>query len=451
MKKFFKSVLAVLVIGAVTAAAVYFTQGSGDQAQRGRRWARPDGPVPVVATQAKLADVPVWLEGVGTAKARNMVTVRPQVDGKILSINFKEGQDVKRGDVLAQIDPVTYQAQLDQAVAKKALDEAQLANAKRDLERYTQLVGNVIAAEDHRHAARAGRAARRADQVRRCRHRERARLPRLHDVVAPIDGRTGIRMVDDGNLVRASDAGIVVITEVQPISVLFTLPQQQLPEINRAVAKRALTVEALETDGKTVLDSGTLQVVDNQVDQTTGTIRMKADFPNTDLQLWPGQFVNVRLLLEHAGAGRRRADVGRAARPRRHVRLRRRQPTTRRPCARSPSRSRTRTLAVIAKGVAAAEPVVTTGFARLKDGAEVKVSPPEEQQARRSLGRAARRRRMPRASAGRAIPASINAGDAGRHAGRPAPRVAASAATASAATAEQAREAKRRKPARTPR
>ena len=119
MKKFFKSVLAVLIIGAVTAATVYFTQG-GDQSQRGRRWARSEGPVPVVATQAKLADVPVWLEGVGSAKARNLVTVRPQVDGKIMSIDFKEGQEVKKGDLLAQIDPVTYKAQLDQAVAKKA-------------------------------------------------------------------------------------------------------------------------------------------------------------------------------------------------------------------------------------------------------------------------------------------------------------------------------------------
>ena len=144
-------------------------------------------------------------------------------------------------------------------------------------------------------------------------------------VVAPISGRTGMRLIDVGNLVRASDGGIVVITEVQPISVLFTLPQQDLPDINRAVAKHALKVEALETDSKNVLDTGELQVIDNQVDQTTGTIRLKADFPNKDLQLWPGQFVNVRLLLEHAGAGRRGADLGGAARPRWHVRLRRRQ------------------------------------------------------------------------------------------------------------------------------
>ena len=297
MKKFFKSVLAVLVIGAVTAAAVYFTQGSGDQAQRGRRWARPDGPVPVVATQAKLADVPVWLEGVGSAKARNLVTVRPQVDGKILSINFKEGQEVKQGDLLAQIDPVTFKAQLDQAVAKKALDESQLANAKRDLERYSQLSANVIAAKtvDTQRALVAQLEAQiKSDEA--AIESTRAVLG-YASVVAPISGRTGMRLIDVGNLVRASEGGIVVITEVQPISVLFTLPQQDLPDINRAVAKHALKVEALETDSKNVLDTGELQVIDNQVDQTTGTIRLKADFPNKDLQLWPGQFVNVRLLL----------------------------------------------------------------------------------------------------------------------------------------------------------
>ncbi len=135
--------------------------------------------MPVVATQAKLADVPVWLEGVGSAKARNLVTVRPQVDGKIMSIDFKEGQEVKKGDLLAQIDPVTFKAQLDQAIAKKALDEAQLANAKRDLERYTQPFGQRHRRQDRRHPARARRAARGADQVRRRGDREHARHARL--------------------------------------------------------------------------------------------------------------------------------------------------------------------------------------------------------------------------------------------------------------------------------
>jgi multidrug efflux system membrane fusion protein len=379
VKRLLKSVLAVLVIGAITAAAIYYTSGT-DQTQRSRRWARPDGAVPVIAAQAKLADVPVWLEGVGTAKARNTVTVRPQVDGKILSVNFKEGQDVKAGDLLAQIDPVTFQAQLDQAKAKKALDESQLANAKRDLERYSQLSSNVVSIKtvDTQRALVAQLEAQvKLDQAA---VDNAAAILGYATVVAPIDGRTGMRLIDVGNLVRASEGGIVVITEVKPISVLFTLPQQDLPRINKAVADRALKVEALETDSDAVLDSGELQVIDNQVDSTTGTIRLKADFPNTNLQLWPGQFVNVRMLLETlqqvvvvpTSAVQRGPDgtfvyvVGSdnkaSVRP---VTVAQQDDTN----------------SVISKGLVAADTVVTTGFARLKDGAEVKVAPPEGQPA----------------------------------------------------------------------
>jgi multidrug efflux system membrane fusion protein len=329
--------------------------------------------VPVIAAQARLADVPVWLEGVGTAKARNTVTVRPQVDGKILSIDFKEGQDVKRGDVLAQIDPVTYQAQLDQAIAKKALDEAQLANAKLDLERYLKLSSNVVAVktvDTQRALVAQFEAQLKSDEA--AISNARAVLD-YTTVVAPIDGRTGLRLVDVGNLVRASDAGIVVITEVRPISVLFTLPQQELPQINTARAERSLVVEAMETDSKAVLDRGALQVVDNQVDQQTGTIRLKADFPNAELQLWPGQFVNVRLLLKTlenvvvvpTAAVQRGPDgafvyvVGDASK------------VTVRPVTVGQQDD---TDAVIAKGLSASDLVVTAGFARLKNGAEVKVS-----------------------------------------------------------------------------
>lgn len=375
MWKFVKSVFAILVIGGLTAAAVHFTTGT-DQNQRGRRWARAEGPVPVLVTEAKLADIPVWREGVGTAKARNTVTVRPQVDGKILSIDFKEGQDVKQGDVLAQIDPVTFKAQLDQAIAKKALDESLLANARRDLERYNQLSANVIAAKtvDTQRALVVQLEAQiKSDEA--AIENTRAVLG-YATVVAPISGRTGMRLVDVGNLVRASDAGIVVITEVQPISVLFTLPQQDLPEINKAVAQRALKVEALETDSKSVLDTGELLVIDNQVDQTTGTIRLKADFPNKDLQLWPGQFVNVRLLLDTlqqvvvvpTSAVQRGpegtfvyivgSDNKAAVRP---ITL----------------GQQDEKLAVINSGLKPTEQVVTTGFARLKDGADVTISQPE--------------------------------------------------------------------------
>ena len=373
MGKFLKSLVAVLIIGGLTAAAIHFTTG-GEERQRGRRGGgRPDGPVPVVAAQAKIEDVPVWLEGVGTAKARNTVTVRPQVDGQILAVEFKEGQDVKKGDVLARIDPVTYQAQLDQAVAKKALDEAQLANARRDLERYKQLSANVVSPKtvDTQSALVAQLEAQvKSDDAAIDNARA---VVGYTTVVAPIDGRTGMRLVDVGNLVRASDAGIVVITEVRPISVLFTLPQQQLPEINKARAERSLTVEALETDSKSVLDKGVLEVVDNQVDQTTGTIRIKADFPNSELQLWPGQFVNVRLLLKTlddvvvvpTAAVQRGPDgtfvyvVGADSKAAvRTVKVAQQNDT----------------VAVIAEGLGASDRVITAGFARLKDGVEVTVS-----------------------------------------------------------------------------
>lgn len=375
VKKFLKSVFGILIVGALTVAAVHFTSGT-DPAQRGRRL-RQEGPVPVIVTQAKLADVPVWLEGVGTAKARNTVTVRPQVDGKILSINFKEGQEVKRGDVLAQIDPVTFQAQLDQAVAKKALDESQLDNARRDLERYNQLSSNVIAAKtvDTQRALVAQLEAQvKSDEA--AIENTRAVLG-YATVVAPISGRTGMRLIDVGNLVRASDGGIVVITEVQPISVLFTLPQQDLPEINKAVAKRALKVEALATNSKNVLDSGELQVIDNQVDQTTGTIRLKADFSNKDLQLWPGQFVNVRLLLDTL---QQVVVVPTSA-------IQRGPDGTFVYVVGSDNKAGVRSvvvgqqdekLTVLDSGVKPSELVVTTGFARLKDGSEVTSSTPEE-------------------------------------------------------------------------
>jgi len=374
-----KRVIALAVIVAVAAVVVFVTVMPAVEKQAGGRRAKmlANLPVPVVDAPARIADVPVYLNGVGTAKARNTVTVRPQVDGKIISINFKEGQEVKRGDVLAMIDPATYQAQLDQAVAKKALDESLLANARRDLDRYAQLGGNVVAQKtiDTQRALVAQLTAQvQSDDAAIANARA---ILGYTTIAAPIDGRTGIRMVDEGNLVRASDVGIVVITEVKPISVVFTLPQQQLVQVNAAMAKGPVTTEAFNADGRTLLDTGILQVVDNQVDQTTGTVRMKAEFPNASLQLWSGQFVNVRLLIDtlkqvvviptpavQRGPNGPFAYVVQADE---RVGLR---PVT--------VGLQTETIAVIDKGITASERVITTGFARLKDGARVTVADPEE-------------------------------------------------------------------------
>jgi membrane fusion protein, multidrug efflux system len=380
MTRLFKRFLALVLLAGLAAVVIYASSLPSVQKQfTGRRAAKAqgEGPIPVTAEPARIGDVPIYLEGVGTAKARNTVTVRPQVDGRILSINFKEGQDVKRGDVLANIDPSTYQAQLDQALAKKVLDEAELANAQRDMERYTKLGANIIAQKtiDTQLAL--------VDKLTAQIKLDDAAIANARAVlayttiVAPIDGRTGIRMVDEGNLVRASDAGIVVITELRPVSVLFTLPQQQLAQVQKAQAKGVLAVEALDAGGKATLDRGTLQVVDNQVDPTTGTVRMKAEFPNANLQLWPGQFVNIRLLvdtlqqvvviptpaIQRGPNGTFAYIVGAEDR----VSL---QPIT--------VAHQSETQAVIARGIGGGDRVVTTGFSRLKDGANVSVASPEE-------------------------------------------------------------------------
>jgi multidrug efflux system membrane fusion protein len=372
--------LAIALFAAIGGVVIYASMLPSVQKQfTGRRAVRMlAGPVPVTVAPAKIEDVPLYLEGVGTARARSTVTVRPQVDGRILSISFKEGQEVKRGDVIARIDPATYQAQLDQAVAKKALDETELANAHRDLERYTRLGANIIAQKtiDTQQALVAKLTAQlRLDDAIIANAKA---FLEYTTIVAPIDGRTGIRMVDEGNLVRASDAGIVVITELRPVSVLFTLPQQQLLQVNKAQAKSAIAVEALGADGKE-LDRGTLQVVDNQVDQATGTIRMKAEFPNANLQLWPGQFVNVRLLIDTLKGvvviptpavqrGPNNATYAYVLGPENRVSQR---PVT--------VAHMTETQAVIASGIDASDRVVTTGFTRLKDGASVSLPASGEQ------------------------------------------------------------------------
>jgi len=367
------SVVAVVVAGSGYAIWQYTHQRQ--QTQRLARGFQTDGPVPVIAAAARRADVPVYLDGVGTTKALNTVTVRPQVDGKLISVAFKEGQDVKRGFVLARIDPVTYQAQLDQVVAKKALAEAQLANARIDLERYQRLVStNSIARQQY--DTQKALVAQLEAQVKldQAAIDNAKAILEYTDVIAPLDGRTGIRQVDEGNIVRASDAtGIVVITQLRPISVLFTLPQQQLGDVTRASIHGELAVDAFGADNKTVIDKGLLKVVDNQVDQTTGTIKLKAEFPNAQLQLWPGQFVNVRLLIDTLKqvvvvptAAVQRGPNGTfvfVVQPDNKVAVR--------PVAVA---QQDETQAVISNGVNADERVVTTGFARLTAGADVVVT-----------------------------------------------------------------------------
>jgi multidrug efflux system membrane fusion protein len=371
-------ILSGLVVVAI--AVVLVAQAQQQRQSTAKRFRGGDGPVPVLATAAKLADVPVYLDGVGTTKALNTVTVRPQVDGKLMKVLFKEGQDVERGYVLAEIDPITYQAMLDQAKAKKAQDEAQLANARLDLERYIRLVQSNSATRQQADTQKATVA-----QLEAQVNLDQAAIDNAQailgytKIVAPISGRTGIRMVDEGNIVRAGDSGggLVVITQLRPISIFFSLPQQQVARVNRAFAQGPLAAEALGADGKTVTDRGTLQVVDNQVDQTTGTVRLKAEFPNAELQLWPGQFVNVRLLIETL---REVVVVPTAA-------VQRGPNGTFAYVVQADNRVAVRPVtvtqqddgqAVVTVGLQAGERVVTTGFARISDGTEVAVSNAEE-------------------------------------------------------------------------
>jgi multidrug efflux system membrane fusion protein len=354
----------------------------------------------------KRSDVPVYLDGVGTVRALNTVTVRAQVDGRLLSVNYTEGQQVERGFVLARIDPTTYQAAYDQAVAKKAQDEALLTNAHLDLDRYAKLSSTNSIAKQQYDTQKATVAQLEAQVKLDQAVIENAKaILDYTTITAPIAGRTGIRLVDQGNIVRASDTtGIVVITQLQPISLLFTLPQQQLGEVNRAFAEGPLKVDAFGPDNKTVVETGELKVVDNQVDQSTGTIKLKAEFPNSKLQLWPGGFVNVRLLINTLNnvvvaptAAVQRGPSGTfvyVVQPGNTVAVR---PVT--------VAQQDETQAVVTKGLEADERVVTTGFARLKDGAKVTVTnaeatpeaqPAEAQRERRRPGGRGNRREQQR-------------------------------------------------------
>jgi multidrug efflux system membrane fusion protein len=342
------------------------------QKQAANRGQRPDLPVPVLAATPRVQDVPVYLEGVGAVRALNTVLVRSQVDGKLIAVNFTEGQDVKKGDVLGEIDPAIYQAQYDQTVAKKAQDEAQLANMRLDLTRYQQLAatnaGSKQQADTQRAVVAQQEALVKADQAA---IDNAQTMLGYTKIIAPISGRAGLRQVDQGNIIRASDAtGLVVITQLQPIGVQFSLPQQQIVRVNAAAGKGALAVEVFGNDGATVADTGTLKGIDNQVDPATGTLKLKAEFPNANFQLWPGQFVNVRLKVETLPnalviptSAAQRGPAGTFS----YV-IGDDDTVTAKPVV---VIQQNETDAVIASGLSPTDRVVTTGFANLADGSRV--------------------------------------------------------------------------------
>jgi membrane fusion protein, multidrug efflux system len=291
----------VMLAAAVALALIWLWHGHSGSARAADNERKADDhqAIAVETAPASRSDVPVYLEGLGTVQAFYTVTVTARVDGELQKVGFVEGQTVKKGDLIAQIDPRPYQAALDQAIATHAKDVAQLASAKADLARYELLAPQNLASKqtlDSQHALVAQLEAQiKGDQA----NIDNARTQLSYTTItSPIEGKTGIRRVDPGNNVHATDTnGIVVVTQVQPIACIFTLPEEALPTINKALEGGAVTVTAMSRDGKTVLDSGTIALVDNQIDQSTGTIRIKATFPNPHDALWPGEFINARVLV----------------------------------------------------------------------------------------------------------------------------------------------------------
>jgi membrane fusion protein, multidrug efflux system len=256
--------------------------------------------VPVVAGTVTSGDVPIYLRGIGTVIAYNTVVVRSQIQGQITKITFTEGQTVKAGDTLAEIDPRPYEAQLDQMMATRDRDQAQLTNSLANLDRYNQLLAKGDATVQLLETQKAQviqlQSAIKSDEALIEAAKVQLEYTKL---TSPIAGVTGVRQVDDGNIIHPTDPnGLVVVTQIEPISVIFTLPETDLPEIQQQMAKGPLTVLAYSHDDKIRLDEGKLALVNNEILQTTGTIQLKADFPNTAHMLWPGELINARLLLE---------------------------------------------------------------------------------------------------------------------------------------------------------
>ncbi len=385
-------VVVVLVVLGVAGAGGYYlwaghqTTGQQQEAQAGRgrgRRAMPGSaegdPIPVLVATAVSADVPVYLDALGTVQAFNTVSVTPMIDGPMQQVLFTEGQNVKAGDVLARIDPRPYQAALDQAVAKKAQDDATLANARVDLARYQKLVATAYTsgqtADTQKATVQQDVAIVAQDQAQI----DTARTNLSYTTISsPLDGRTGIRQIDQGNIVHAATTTpLTVITQLQPISVVFTLPQQTLGAVANAMqggaAPEVLALpQGVANDGKTVLDRGKVAVLDNTVDQATGTIKLKATFPNANLALWPGGFVNVRLLIQtdHNVVTVPPTAMQRGPQGSYVYIVKDESTVSRRPVV---AGHEDESIAVVTAGLQPGDRVVTDGASRLMDGSKVKV------------------------------------------------------------------------------
>jgi membrane fusion protein, multidrug efflux system len=334
--------------------------------------------VPVTAGTVAAQDVPIFLHGIGTVQAYNSVAIRSRVDGQIIRVDFKEGQDVKQGDPLFQIDPRPYQAALEQAQAAKQKDEAQLAGAKQDLDRYAKLLGTGYQTRqsyDNQTALVAQlQASIKGDEAQ---INTAALNLSYADIRSPIDGRLGARLVDKGNLVHASDnTPLVMITEVKPIFVSFTLPQETLDDVREGQNKSPLLIYAYSGDGKKQLAEGKLTLIDNSIDQATGTIHLKARFDNEEERLWPGAFVSVRAILSvREDAATVPSQTVQQGPNGYYAYIIKPDDTVERRVVDVSSIQDG--IAVVTKGLSAGERVVVDGQYRLTNGARVKISPPQ--------------------------------------------------------------------------
>jgi multidrug efflux system membrane fusion protein len=296
---------ALIVIAIVLAGVIAWRLVSQRTAATRAGGGASDAPVPVTVVAVEQKDVPIYLSALGTVQALNTVTITAQVSGQLKTINFKEGQEMKTGDLIAEIDPRTFQAALDQALAKKKQDEAQLSASRSTLARFEELIKqHFVAAQDlenQRQLVRQQEALVVADEAAASSARTQLGYTRI---TAPIDGIAGIRQVDVGNLVTAnSGTGLVVLTQVHPLNVMFSLPEQNLDLVRTTEASTPLPVTALDRTDSQPIAEGVLKVIDNQIDTTTGTFKLKSEFPNTENALWPGQFVNVNVKVKTVTGG----------------------------------------------------------------------------------------------------------------------------------------------------
>jgi membrane fusion protein, multidrug efflux system len=289
--------VSIAILAAAGGGYWYWTQGPSPA-----RAARPSAraTVPVSVALVGRQDMPIYLTGLGTVQASYTVGIHSQVDGKLQEVLFTEGQHVKKGDVLAKIDPRLFQAALDQAKAKKAQDEALLSAADKDLTRFKTLVARAVESQQN-----VDRQQGTVDQLKASISADEAMIETAQtnldytSIIAPSDGRIGVRLVDPGNIVHASDQGsLATLVLTQPSAVMFTLPARSLDDVRDAMARGPVEVTAYDQDNRQALATGKLLLVDNIIDQTTATIRLKAMFPNSDEKLWPGEFVNARVLVE---------------------------------------------------------------------------------------------------------------------------------------------------------